>query len=76
MITDMLQDSMVLYAIIGGIIILMYMVLKRAVTIGLVLGVTLGVLSAHSAPMEKITSTITAQVEKDVSTLISAVTSD
>ena len=76
MITDMLHDSIVLYAIIGGIIILMYIVLRKAVTIGLVLGVVLGALSAHSAPMEEITSTITAQVEKDVSKLKSAVTSD
>ena len=76
MITDMLQDSIVLYAIIGGIIILTYMVLKKAVTIGLVLGVMLGVLSAHSEPVGEITSTITAQVEKDVSKLMSEVTFD
>ena len=76
MITDMLHDSIVLYAIIGGIIILMFIALRKAMTIGLVLGVMLGVLSVNSAPIGEITSTITAQVEKDVSTLISAVTSD
>ena len=76
MITDMLQTSIVLYAMLGGIIILMFMALRKAMIIGLVLGVMLGILSAHSAPIGEITSTITAQVEKDMSTLISAVTSD
>jgi|OM-RGC.v1.034089493 hypothetical protein len=76
MITDMLQTSIVLYAMLGGIIILMFIALRKAMTIGLVLGVMLGVLSVNSAPIGEITSTITAQVEKDVSTLISAVTSD
>ena len=76
MITDMLQTSIVLYAMLGGIIILMCMALRKAMVIGLVLGVTLAILSANSAPIREITSTITAQVEKDVSTLISAVTSD
>ena len=76
MIMDMLQTSIVLYAMLGGIIILMFMALKRAMIVGLVLGVMLGILSAHSGPMEEITSTITAQVEKDMSTLISAVISD
>ena len=76
MITDMLQTSIVLYAMLGGIIILMCMALRKAMVIGLVLGVTLAILSANSAPIREITSTITAQVEKDASKLISAVTSD
>ena len=68
---DILGDSMPLYVILSGFMILLYIAVNRMLTIGLVVGVMLGALSAHSEPVAEITSTITAQVTKDVSGMTS-----
>ena len=68
---DMLQDSMVLYAILIGITIVSYMAMGMKMTLGIVVGVMLGIWSQHSEVAEKIISTITAQVMKDLSQMTS-----
>ena len=74
MIMDMLNDSMMLYVILGGIMIVTYMALGMKITAGLAVGVMLGAWSQHSELAEKIIATITAQVMKDVSQMISIMT--
>ena len=66
----MLQDSIMLYAIIGGAMIVMYMALGMKMILGVAVGVMLGIWSQHSELAEKIISTITVQAEKVMSTLI------
>jgi len=74
MMMDMLNDSMMLYVILGGIMIVTNMALGMKMTVGLAVGVTLGAWSQHSELAEKIITTITAQVMKDVSQMISMLT--
>jgi hypothetical protein len=74
MMMDMLNDSMMLYVILGGIMIVTYMALGMRMTVGLAVGVMLGAWSQHSELVEKIITTITAQVMKDVSQMISMIT--
>ena len=66
----MLQDSIMLYAIIGGAMIVMYMALGMKMILGVAVGVMLGIWSQNSELAEKIISTITVQAEKGMSTLI------
>ena len=66
----MLQDSIMLYAIIGGAMIVMYMALGMKMILGVAVGVMLGIWSQNSELAEKIISTITVQAEKVMSTLI------
>ena len=74
MMMDMLNDSMMLYAIIGGAMIVMYMALGMKMILGVAVGVMLGIWSQNSELAEKIISTITVQVMKDVSQMISMMT--
>ena len=67
----MIQDSMMLYAILIGIMIMIYMAMGIRMTVGIVVGVMLGVWSQYSKVAEQIISTISAQVMKDVSHLTS-----
>ena len=66
----MLQDSIMLYVILGGTIIVIYMALGIRMMLGVAVGVMLGIWSQHSELAEKIISTITVQAEKVMSTLI------
>lgn len=68
---DMLQDSMMLYAILTGITIVSYMAMGMKMTLGIVVGVMLGIWSQHSEVAEQIISTITVQVMRDLSQLTS-----
>ena len=70
----MLQDSIMLYAIIGGAMIVMYMALGMKMILGVAVGVMLGIWSQNSELAEKIISTITVQVMKDGSQMISMMT--
>ena len=70
----MLQDSIMLYVILGGTIIVIYMALGIRMMLGVAVGVMLGIWSQHSELAEKIISTITVQVMKDVSQMISMMT--
>ena len=67
---DMLNDSIMLYVMLIGSMIVLYMAMGLRLTLGIAVGVMLGVWSQHSELAEKIISTITAQVAKDLSTLI------
>ena len=67
---DMLNDSIMLYVMLIGSMIILYMAMGLRMTLGIAVGVMLGVWSQHSELAEKIISTITAQVAKDLSTLI------
>ena len=71
---DMLNDSIMLYVILGGTIIVIYMALGIRMMLGVAVGVMLGIWSQHSELAEKIISTITVQVMKDVSQMISMMT--
>ena len=68
---DMLQDSMMLYAILTGITIVSYMAMGMKMTLGIVVGVMRGIGSQHSEVAEQIISTITVQVMRDLSQLTS-----
>ena len=68
---DMLQDSMMLYAILSGITIVSYMAMGMKMTLGIVVGVMLGIWSQHSEVAEQIISTIAVQVMRDLSQLTS-----
>jgi len=67
---DMLSDSIMLYVMLIGSMIVLYMAMGLKITLGIALGVMLGAWSQHSELAEKIISTITSQVAKDLSTLI------
>ena len=68
---DMLQDSMMLYAILTGITIVSYMAMGMKMTLGIVVGVMLGMWSQRSEVAEQIISTSTVQVMRDLSQLTS-----
>jgi hypothetical protein len=59
-----------LYVMLIGSMIVLYMAMGLRLTLGVLVGGVLGVWSQHSELAEKIISTITAQVAKDLSTLI------
>ena len=67
---DMLNDSIMLYVMLIGSMIILYMAMGLRMTLGIAVGVMLGVWSQHSELAEKIISTIIAQVGKDLSMLI------
>ena len=66
----MLQDSIMLYAIIGGAMIVMYMALGMKMILGVAVGVMLGIWSQNSELAEKIISTTVSYTHLTLPTIL------